>query len=115
MNYLKKIVLFVAISFASIGFSQDLNKPGKATVTTNFCITLDEASPIQEHYTVNATSLGWTSELDANKACGFHSNNLVSYSADYKNNLLLIQIHTDRTQGKKDIVWWNEYLNSICK
>lgn len=115
MNYLKKIVLIVAISIASVGFSQDDSKPGSATVTKNFCLVLDSTKPVQEHYAVKATALGWTSELDAQKGCGFYSNNLVSYSEDYKNNMLLIHIHTDRTNGEKDIIWWNEYLNSICK
>lgn len=115
MNYLKKIVLLAVISIASIGFSQEAGKPGSATVTSNFCVVLDNANPIQEFYAVNATSLGWTSELAASKSCGFHSNNLVTYSADYANNKLLIQIHIDRTKEINDITWWNEYLNSICK
>lgn len=117
MKHLNTILLVVAITFASFSFSQstDNGNAGSATISSGFCVTLDASSEIQEHYVADASALGWASEADAEKACGFHSNNLVSYEADFSNGQILIHIHTDRTRESKDVAWWNDYLQSICK
>jgi hypothetical protein len=114
MNSLKKIFLLVMLSAASFSFSQSTDA-GSATIGENFCLVLDADSEIQEHYVANATGLNWTSAEAAVKMCGFHTNNLVTYTADYENNQLMIHIHTDRTYESRDIAWWNQYLLSICK
>jgi len=117
MNNLKRFFLLVAISIASFSFSQtsDSDKTGSATIDGNYCLVLDNANELQEHYTADATELNWTSAIEAAKYCGYKSNNLVSYTADFDNNKILIQIHVDRTQKKESLLWWNEYLKSICK
>jgi len=114
MNSLKKIFLLVALSLASFSFSQSTDA-GSATIDANYCLVLDAASEIQEHYSADATGLNWTSAAHAVKKCGFHTNNLVTYTADYENNRILIHIHTDRTYESRDVIWWNQYLLSICK
>lgn len=115
MNNLKRIFLLVALSFASFSFSQSSEDYGKATISANYCLVLDNSSAVQEFYAADASNLGWTSALKAKDWCGFHSNNLVSYTADFEHNRLLIHIHTDRTYQKEDIEWWNNYLLSICQ
>lgn len=117
MNNLKRILFLFAITAASFSFSQtaDEKPAGDATINASFCVELDDAIPVQGFYKADASALGWTSEADAKKACGFHSNNLVSYKQDFANNQILIYIHTDRTSAPHDIVWWNEYLESLCK
>lgn len=101
----------------SISFSQssDAINYSKATVSEGFCVTLDAEGEIEEHYVADASVLNWTSETEAKKMCGFHSNNLVSYTPDYKNGRVLVHIHVDRTPEKKSVAWWNDYLQSICK
>lgn len=107
----------MAISMASISFSQssDAINYSEATVSESFCVTLDDEAEIQEYYAADASALNWTSEAEAKKMCGFHSNNLVSYTADYENGKVLVHIHVDRTFEKKSVAWWNDYLQSICK
>lgn len=102
------------LSAASFSFSQTTDA-ASATIDGNFCLSLDADSEIQEHYTADATGLNWTSEAEAVKMCGFHTNNLVTYKADFENNRLLIHLHTNRTYESRDIAWWNQYLLSICK
>jgi hypothetical protein len=116
MNNLKKLLLLVAISVTSIAFSQDggPSKRSVATVTGNFCVVLDNAKPVQEYYVADATNLNWTSAEQATKLCGFHSNNLVSYVADFASKKLYIHVYLDRTNGAKDLEWWNAYLLSLC-
>ncbi|NOQ74695.1 MAG: hypothetical protein GQ574_21965 [Crocinitomix sp.] len=114
MNSLKKIFLLVTLSVATFSFSQSTDA-GTATIDGNYCLVLDNDSEIQEQYSADATGLNWTSAAHAVKKCGFHTNNLVTYKADYENNRILIQIHTDRTYDSKDVIWWNQYLQSICK
>ncbi|WP_027418851.1 hypothetical protein [Crocinitomix catalasitica] len=107
-------VLFVqATTFAQEGDSEIVY--GSATSTENCCITLDASSPIQEYYKADLSVFGFENEAAAEKLMGFKSNNLVSLKADYANNVMLIRIHTDRTSTPNDIVWWNDYLKSICK
>jgi hypothetical protein len=114
MNSLKKIFLLVALSAASFSFSQS-SDAGTAAIDGNYCLVLDTDSEVQEQYTADATALNWTSAADAVKKCGFYTNNLITYKADYDNNLILITIHTDRTYDSKDVIWWNQYLLSLCQ
>lgn len=102
-----------AISYAQS--SETAIEYGRATIDANYCLVLDNTTKIGEFYAADASDLNWTSEADATKKCGFHTNNLVTYTQDFANGRILIQIHNDRTPVAHDILWWNEYLQSICK
>ncbi len=118
MNTLKKYFLLVAISAASFSFAQESSETadnGSATLDANYCLALDATTEVQMNYAADASDLGWTSAAHAKKMCGFYSNNLVTYKSDYENNQMLVIIHTDRTRGEKDVIWWNDYLLSLCK
>jgi hypothetical protein len=118
MKNLKKLLLFVAISSMSSGFSQvdgGTLKRNAATVSGNFCVILANSEPIQEYYVADAADLNWPSAEQATKLCGFYSNNLVMYEADFANKKLYIHLYLERTNGKKDLSWWNAYLNSLCQ
>lgn len=117
MSNLKRIFLVAALAMTSFSFSQSTDEVtyGPASIDANYCLHLDDASPIQEFYAADASALGWTSEQQAKKMCGRKSNNLISYMSDYANNRILIRVHTDRTNEEKDIAWWNEYLLSLCR
>ena len=117
MNILKKIFLLVALSATSFSFAQESSETtnfAAATVDENYCIILDATSDIQDFYVADASALAWVSAAEALKKCGFHSNNLISFKADFENDQILIHLHTDRTYEDRDIVWWNDYLQSIC-
>ncbi len=111
----------MAISFASFSFSQDsenqidVKNRAAAIIDANYCLALDDATPLQEYYIADASSLGWTSAAHAKKMCGFHSNNLVWYTPDFENGKMYVHIYVDRTFEPKDFAWWNDYLLSICK
>jgi hypothetical protein len=118
MIYLKKLVLICTLLFSTMAFSQDIEEAityGSAVIEGESCITLDVDSPLQEFYVADASALGFTTQAEMRKYCGGHQNNLVSLQEDFANNQILIRIHTDRTYDPKDLTWWNEYLQSICK
>ncbi len=106
----------MALSTAFFSFSQDPIKADRysaATISANFGLVLDVSTELVEYYKADAAGLNWTSEIEAKKQCGFHSNNLVTFYPDYANKKILIQIHLDRTNEPKDIIWWNAYLQSL--
>lgn len=116
MNNLKKIFMMMALSLASISFSQEPIKAdsfGAATISTNYVLVLDVTADLMEFYSADATALNWPSADEALKLCGYYSNNLVSFYPDYANKKLLVHIHLDLTKEPKDIIWWNQYLHSI--
>jgi len=118
MNTLKRLFLLVAITVASSSFAQTSTEAidyGSATVSSAYCIELDDSQPIQEYYVASASSLGWSSVENAAKMCGFHRNNLITLQEDYANGNIIIRIHTDRTYEPRDIIWWNNYLQGICE
>lgn len=118
MTYLKRILLLIAISLSLFGFSQENQSNvirNIATVSGNFCVNLDNSTPIQEYYVADARDLNWENAQQATKLCGFYSNNLVMYEADFANKKLYIHLYLERTNGPKDLLWWNAYLNSLCQ
>ena len=117
MNILKKITLVLLLAVSSFSFSQSTEKIeyGNATIDANYCLVLDTETELQPFYAASASNLGWKDAKDAAKMCGYKSNNLITYSPDYENGRILIQIHADRTRELKDLNWWNEYLMTLCK
>lgn len=118
MPYLKRILLLIAIYLSNNGFLQ-VNQPNVisniAVVSGNFCVILDNSTPIHEYYVADASDLNWESIEQATKLCGFYSNNLVMYEADFANKKLYIHLYLERTNSPKDLLWWNAYLNSLCQ
>ncbi|MCC7454689.1 MAG: hypothetical protein IT222_11015 [Crocinitomix sp.] len=118
MTDLKRILLLITIFLSAYGFSQDdqseVNR-NIATVSGNFCVILDNSKPVQAYYVADASDLNWQNTEQATKLCGFYSNNLVMYEADFANKKLYIHLYLERTNGSKDISWWNAYLNSLCQ
>ena len=117
MNHLKNLV-FVCLfcgSFAS--FSQDWMSEVEwktASVDLNYCVTLDGTSEVGEYYTMDITAFGFTDEVEAKKQFMTRANNLVSYYVNVAEQTAYAHIHLDRTPSPQDIVWWNNYLLSLC-
>lgn len=109
-------MIVLSFVFSTISFSQtdDGLDYGNATISDHYCVTLDPAQPIQEFYEIDIAHLGLASEKLANDKFGFIENNLLSYTVDFVESKAYLQVHLDRTSEPKDIVWWNEYLTSIC-
>lgn len=107
----------MALFVTSFSFSQDpftATNFSPATISGNYCVVLNNGSELVEFYMADASGLNWTSGAEAKKQCGYHSNNLVTFQADYANKKILVRIHMDRTKEPKDLDWWNKYLQSIC-
>lgn len=116
MNNFRVFFLVMTFSMSSIVYSQDpinADHYGSASIFKSYALVLDVSNDLTEYYSADASSLKWTSNAEALKLCGFYSNNLVSLYPDYVNNKILVHIHLDRTKDSKDIIWWNQYLQSI--
>jgi hypothetical protein len=102
--------------FASPAFTQidEHDDHGTASITEELCVTLDAESPIQEFYAIDISHLDFESAKVANDRFGFISNNLLTYSVDFESETAYLQVHLDRTSEPKDIVWWNDYIESLC-
>ena len=114
---MKALLTLLAISLASLSFSQDWKEGivfSTATITEDYCVQLDADNPVQEWYEMDITHLGFASQDEANKAFWSRANNLVSYNVDLSENKAYARVHLDRTPEPKDINWWNDYLNSLC-
>ena len=118
MKNFKHFILTLTFGMGVTAFSQSAEEPtdyGSATVSTDYCMTLDADEAIQAYYRADATALNWASLQEAHKMCGYYSNNLVTLSPDFENGEMIIQIHIDRTRDPKDVSWWNQYLVDKCK
>ncbi|WP_027421128.1 hypothetical protein [Crocinitomix catalasitica] len=117
MKKLKGIFIAAILLFSSASFSQETADPisyGTATISADFCVVLDAENPIQEYYKASLADLGFESEAEAVKQCGYKHNNLYTLEVDYANNEVLIKIHTDRTSAPQDVAWWNTYFVDLC-
>ncbi|NOQ75350.1 MAG: hypothetical protein GQ574_25290 [Crocinitomix sp.] len=116
MNYLTMTTLLLALIFAPMSiFAQDEGIDyGTATVTEEYCVSLNTEVPISEYYSIDISHLDITTELEAVNNFGFISNNLLTYSVDFAAEKAYLHVHLDRTSAPKDIIWWNEYVNSLC-
>lgn len=85
-----------------------------ATIDINYCLQLDPASEVGEYYEIDIEAFGFTDEVEAKKQFQTRANNYVSYHVDLSEQKAYAQIHIDRTTEPKDIVWWNNYLLSLC-
>ena len=116
MKQLKMTTLLLAFILAPMSmFAQDEEiEYGTATVSSEYCVNLDTEAAISEYYVIDISHLAIATELDAVNNFGFISNNLLTYSVDYAAEKAYLHVHLDRTSSPKDIVWWNEYIISLC-
>ena len=105
---------FCFLIASSAAIAQDEESYLSATCSDEFCVTLDATSPIQEFYKIDIAPFVFATYEDAQNKFGYISNNLLTYNVDFENNRVILQVHTDRTEAPKDIVWWNDYLESLC-
>ncbi|MCG8578102.1 MAG: hypothetical protein MI810_24695 [Flavobacteriales bacterium] len=117
MKNLKKFAL-VCFFFGSLSsFSQDW-KDGiefsTATVSADYCVILDPTKPVAEWYEMDITDFGFTDETTARNQFLQRSNNLISYNVDLSEQKAYARVHLDRTPTPQDIVWWNNYLSTLC-
>lgn len=114
MKYLTTTNVFLALIFASSNsFAQEIEF-GTATVTEDYCVSLDTESPISKHYSIDISHLHLMTALEAVNKFGFISNNLLTYSVDYEAETAYLHVHLDRTPTHQDIIWWNDYVESLC-
>lgn len=118
MRYLTNLFLFVGIVCSPlVNYAQDAEGEityGNATITDEYCVSLDAGAAISEYYIIDISHLHIPSAKEANDNFGYICNNLLTYTVDFDANTAYLQIHLDRTSEPKDIVWWNDYINSLC-
>lgn len=116
MKYRKTNTLLLGLIFTPLcSFTQDGDDLPTATVTEDLCVTIDDTgSPISDLYEIDFSHLHLLSEKEANDKFGFISNNLLTYTVDFSTETAYLNIHIDRTPEPKDVIWWNDYINSLC-
>jgi hypothetical protein len=118
-NILKTTVLAVA-TFLVVENASSQQSPQwptsyeTATITTDYCVTLDATKAISEFYKIDITALNFATESDAKKVFGAISNNLLSYQVDFANGAAYLHVHLNRTKNPEDITWWNNYIQGLC-
>lgn len=88
---------------------------GKAEIDANYCVKIDTEKPLEIFYRLDISHLAFSNETEAQKVFGAISNNLLSYKVDFLNQFAYLKIHSERTKEPKDVVWWNAYIQSLCK
>lgn len=110
------LVLFSFIVLSS--FTTDTEWPtqyGVAKIDANYCVTIDTSKPLESFYKIDISDLNFASEVDAQKVFGAISNNYLSYRVHFSDNAAYLKIHADRTKEMQDVIWWNDYIQSLCK
>ena len=106
--------LIVLMPFSIFSQTEEVIEYSDATITTEYCVTINTDNPIAEHYVMDISHLHLVTEIDANDKFGYICNNLLTYTVDVEANEAYLQIHLDRTPEPKDVIWWNDYINSLC-
>lgn len=88
---------------------------GVGTITSSYCVSIDTSLPLTEFYQIDIAALNFATEIDARKVFGNISNNRLSYKVDFANHVAYLQVHSDRTQYPQDVIWWNNYIASLCQ
>ena len=108
-------VLFILFSsnLLSQNFA-DYSKYGNATITENFCVSIDDTKELNRFYVLDIAPFKFSDIESARKKFNSISNNLLTYSVDFPNNLVYLEIHTNRTKEVKSATWWKNYILSLC-
>ncbi|MCG8578100.1 MAG: hypothetical protein MI810_24685 [Flavobacteriales bacterium] len=117
MRHLKKLLLIALFSGSVSIYAQDWDEGitfSSATISESYCVELDPTQPVAEWYSMDISEFGFTDETIARNQFLQRSNNLVSFNINFEEQIAYARIHLDRTPEPKDIVWWNEYLASLC-
>lgn len=117
MKKLKNVFLTAACVFMWAGVYAQSYVPAastEASITTDYCVTVDNTQPLQQFYSIDIAHLGLESEYAAKKKFGHIQNNLISYHVDFENTKVILELHIDRAPEGTDVSWWNEYLSSLC-
>lgn len=118
MKNLKRIALSAGLFVFSFGSFAQTDNPevtGTASISDSYCVTLDDSKSIQKFYEIDISHLGFATEYDAKKKFGHISNNLLTYKVDFESKVVILHVHNDRTDSPKGVIWWNDYLTSLCK
>jgi hypothetical protein len=120
MAILKKsfIPVLIAAFLVLTSFTKDAQWPaqyGEATIDANYCVKIDASKPLESFYKIEINHLNFATEIDAQKVFGSISNNYLTYRVDFANQVTYLQIHAERTKEMKDVIWWNDYIHSLCK
>lgn len=120
MAILKKTFqAFILMSFVILtSFTNGTDWPaqsGEAKIDANYCVKIDATKPLEAYYKMEISHLNFATAIDAQKVFGSISNNYLSYKVDFDNQVAYLQIHAERTKEPKDVIWWNDYLQSLCK
>lgn len=117
MRQLKKLAIAVLFFGATTSYAQDWTEDIEfetATITSEYCISLDATKPVAEFYQIDITAFGFSDENEAKKQFYTRANNFLSFQVDLASQTTYLRVHLDRTPEPKDIIWWNDYLESLC-
>lgn len=115
---LSRIVVAAGLILMSTNLNAQNQWPtsfGQASINSGYCVTIDTAQPLQEFYQISIAHLNFATATDAQKVFGAISNNYLTYRVDFDNQVAYLKIHSDRTQNLQDVIWWNNYIDSLCK
>jgi hypothetical protein len=111
MKTIRLFTLLLTLTFAPNLFAQDTLV---ATITLDDCVTLDAGEAIAGFYRIDISAFGFASETEANNHFGYIANNYLTYHVNLNENEVILEVHKNRTPTPKDIVWWNDYLSTLC-
>ncbi|WP_027420465.1 hypothetical protein [Crocinitomix catalasitica] len=94
--------------------AQDLPDTLNATITLDDCVTLDTDHDLVNFYKIDIAAFAFESEKLANDHFGFIANNFLTYNVNLNEEIVILQVHSDRTPARYDVVWWNAYLATLC-
>lgn len=117
MKNLKLLILMLGF-FSVEGFAQDISIEDmpKATLTSNFFLTLDPTTPVSEYYYVDLSNMEFANEAEAIKLCRTYlTANLVSNVVHFSENYMIIRIHIEHMGGDLDYTKIQTYLNQLSK
>jgi hypothetical protein len=117
MKHLKNLVFVCFFCGSFSAFSQEWMAGIEwqtATVDANYCVQLDPTEAVGEWYEMDITAFGFTDEVEAKKQFMTRANNYISYYVNLSEQRAYAHVHLDRTPSPEDIVWWNNYLLSLC-
>lgn len=114
---MKKLFLpfvFVLIGSAAMATGPD-GESGQATLDFNYCITLDADADVYDTYTIDFSTLGFTSRDEVTQVFNSITSNLISFDLDMPNRTATMILHKDRTGTTE---WtkgdWIDYFDSRC-